>query len=331
MRTLLLIAVSFILIASSISFTDAATEKIRVVSTLQIFSSIVQKIGGMYVSSDYIVPAGTDIHDYSLTQNDIAKIKASALVVLANSNFFSIDAHIRSVAQGKRVLDFDDYNATIFSVGAIKEDYHGYWLYPKNAVGIASAVASALSGMAPEYRSYFLSNLESFENELNGTLTLAKNMVSRSGLDGAGVILAVPGVLYVAKSMGFRIAGILTEGPNQFVSPQELARMKDAIMAGKVAMVINAQNLEASRAGEIALELSRQTGVKIAYVDIFSATNYTAVILSNAAVLSSVPYVERAGAGTCDITPFIIVVTGLIAIAVFVSYLAYVYRRELLK
>ncbi len=328
MREMFLVALLLMLVAMPAS---AQGEKIKVVSTLQIFSSIVEKIGGKYVESAYVVPSGTDIHDYSLTQKDVNTIQSSDVVVLANSNFFSIDSKIKSVATGKTVVDFPAYNATIFSVGGIKHDYHGFWLYPKNAVSIARAVAGALAARMPQNKEYFMANLNNFIEEVNESYARAKRMVNDTGMTGRGVVLAVPGVLYVVKALGLRVDGLLTEGPNQFISSQKLEELKSMIQSGEISAIVNVRNMGESRAGQIARELSKQTGVKIAYVDIFSGSDYPFLLEKDAAILSAVPFVESAHGSECDYTPYLISLIGMAGIAAVVAYMAYVYRRELLK
>jgi zinc/manganese transport system substrate-binding protein len=127
------------------------------------------------------------------------------------------------------------------------------------------------------------------------------------------------------------VRALLTSGPNQFVSPEEYAKIKDDINRGSISLVINARNMGDSRAGQIARELSAETGVKIAYVDIFSASNYSSLLLGDAAIISSTPFIEVESGATCDFTPYWIAIAGVLMVAVVLGYMAYGYRRELLK
>ncbi len=305
--------------------------RIFVVSTLEVFSSIVEEVGGDYVTSDYIIPQGSDIHDYSLTPKDIEKIKSADMIVLAGSNYFPIDSKILSNVGGQYVLDFKDYNATLYPLGSMKKNYHGYWLYPKNAIGIARAVYIKLSEIDTVHESYYHERYLRFLSLVNRSLSLSINLLKNSGVYGGDVLLAVPGTFYVAEAFGFNVSGVLMEGPNHFSSQSDLKKYEDAINSGKIKMIINAKNLENSKAGSMAIELSKLTGVKVAYVDIFSTSNYSMLMLKNAAILSSVSDVSSYSTTECYTQHYVYIIAALSALSGVLGYLAYSYRRELLR
>ncbi len=329
-RVLPVIIVIILLLASA-GISTGEKSKIKVVCTLQIFSTIVKDVGGDLVSVDYIVPQGTDIHDYSLTQKDMDKINSADLIVLASSEFFSIDKKIKDFAKGKQILDFQDYNATVYPLGDIKRNVHGYWLYPNNALNISRAIYLKLSSMLPSSKNYFHENYLLFQKNVEDAEKYV-NMLSReSNLRNKTALLAVPGVFYVVKSVGMKIAGSIVEGPNKFISPQEISRLEDSIRNGKINCIVNARGLENSRAGNIAKQISRDTGIKIVYVDVFSADNYTSTLLSNTAALSSAKYVDEYTFTSCDYLPYLYIILVLGVFSLMFGYMAYVYRRELMK
>ncbi len=329
--SLLVVALLLVTIVSGIGIAGERGDKIKIVSTLQIFSTIAKRIGGDYVDSSYIVPPGTDIHDYSLTPQDVNKIENSDLVVLANSQFFAIDREIKSNAEGKEVLDFPDYNATLLPVGDLQKCYHGYWLYSQNTQGIARAIYLKLSAMDPAKEAYFKSRYLSFLTEVNATMNTSKNMMGESSMSGQGALLAVPGVFYIVKELGMRIDGLLVEGPNQFASQAQIEEYKEEIRDGKIKVIVNVKNMEDSKAGIIAREISKETGAKVVYLDIFSSDNFSSLILGDAAILSSVNYVEEYSSVSCDYYPYIYTIVAMTAIIAIISYFAYSYRKELLK
>ncbi len=331
LRAIVIVSLLFISLAGVQAHASPVEGKIDVVSTLQTFSYIVKMIGGSYVHSSYIVPLGTDIHDYSLTPADIDKINSAKLVVLAGSEYFSIDREIKKNAEGKIILDIDDYNATLLPLGTMEKNFHGYWLYPNNTANIARAIYLKLSSLDPMHEMYYKTGYLSFLNDLNKTLSLAREMVIHGGMLGKGVILAVPGVFYIAKALGLDVKGVLVEGPNQFASQSELDSMRSAIRQGKISFIINAESMERSRAGSIAIELSRQTGAKIAYFKVFLTENYTFLLLDSASVISSVNSVTSYSETSCDYFPYVYVISALIALVIYIAYLAVSYRRELLR
>ncbi len=326
--TILLVAMA---VCALFPYTHAGSEKIEVVSTLQIFSSIVKQIGGLYVHSTFIVPSGTDIHDYSLTSEDMHKIERATLVVLASSEFFSVDRNIKEAAKSKRILDFQNYNATLLPLGDMKKCVHGYWLYTKNAIGIARAIYNTLSTLDPTHTDYFFQNYREFLKELNNSLSLSIQMIHDSGVYGKGVLLTVPGVFYIAKELGMNIRGVLVEGPNQFASSEDITKYRKEMETGDITMILNVKNLESSSAGRMAVELSKETGVPVVYLNIFSTTNYTRLILENAGAISSSNSVKHYYEGEGNCWPYIYTITILAATSAILLVIALSYRRELLK
>lgn len=326
------LVVTALLLASSFTIALVSdNSKISVVATLDVFASLAKRIGGDYVTADYIVPSGTDIHSYSLTSADVGKINNADLVILASSEFFSLDSQIKENSQGKVVLDFNDYNATLLPLGDMEKNPHGYWLYPDNAIGIANAIQRTLTSMDPEHASYYLRNYEAFVSEVNNTLEIARGIVKESGMVGKGVLLAVPGTFYIAKALGLDIRGVLVEGPNQFPSQSDMNRYVNEIENGDISLILNAQNLEGSKAGQIAIELSRMTGVRVAYIEIFSADNYTELLLHDSSVIASAPYISSYESQSCDVSAYIYTIASLFVLLAIVSYVAYRYRRNLLE
>lgn len=323
--------VGVLLILTLLTGVNAADEKIKVVSTLEIFSTIVEEIGGNHVDSSYIVPSGTDIHDYSITPQDVNKINDAKLIVLANSEFFAVDREIKENTGGKQVLDFSDYNATILPVGDLNKCYHGYWLYSDNVIGIARAIYEKLASMEPANANYFKNRYLEFVEEVNKTMDTGENMMKSSGMCGQGALLAVPGVFYVVKEMGLKPRGLLVAGPNQFASQTQIEKYKEEIKDGEIKVIVNVKNMGNSKAGTIAKELSKETGAKVVYIDIFSANNYSSMILGDAAVLSSVDYVESYTNEECNYYPYIYTMVAMTVIIVIISYFAYSYRKQLLQ
>ena len=319
-----------ILLVILIPPSHGAGEKIKVVATLQIFSTIAQEIGKDMVDVDYIVPQGTDIHDYSLTQNDLVKIENANLIVLAGSNYFSIDREIKENSQGK-ILDFDDYNATLLTLPGFGTDFHGYWLYPQNAIKIADAIKDSLISLDPNNGKYYTTNFEKFENQIKKTMDYMANMEGIFDLKNKTALLAVPGVFYIVKALNISVWGSIVRGPNQFISGNEMNEVKDEIKAGKIDFIVNVKNLENTKAGEIAMEISKETGIKVLYIDVFSCENYTKLLIEDTAIISSYEYSETYRNAICDYTPYIILSVLLSVLVAISFYLTYRYRRELLK
>jgi len=325
----------FLLLASSaiipMSVKAYSGEKTHIVATLQIFATLAEKVGGEMVSVDYIVPQGMDIHSYSLKYEDVKKLERGDLIILASSEFFSLDNSILQKFQNKEILDFSDYNATIYPLDGIERNLHGYWLYPQNALNIARAIEKKLEKINPANSRYYRENLIKFENELNEAITIINTLKRECDLQNSTALLAVPGTYYIVKAMGIKIEGSIVKGPNQFIGSEEIEKIKEKIKRGEIDFVVNAYGLEDSRAGQIARQFSAETGIRVVYVDIFSAENYTSLLLKDASILSGASYVSIYGVSEENHLPYIIIITLLSAIIAVAFFEVYLCRRELLR
>jgi len=331
MRRLIAMAIAIFFLLSLVPYGEAGDGRLKVVSTLQIFSSFISEIGGDKVDVDFIVPQGMDIHSYSLTYEDMEKLESSNLIVLASSQFFSIDKNIREKMKDKEILDFEDYNATLYPLGNFERNVHGYWLYPPNALNITRAIKEKLKEIDPQNSAYYEENFEKFERKLNSTLETIREIRMETNIGEKKALLAVPGVFYIVKMLDIPIAGTIVKGPNQFISSQELNEIKEEIERGDIGFIVNAHGLEKSKAGEIAIQLSHETGVKVVYVDIFSADNYTNLLIKDTVALGGSSYIYVYPSAECNYLPYIATVLILVVILAIISYIAYNYRRELLK
>ncbi len=330
MRRLYALALMGIILLSMAAPATGEEGKIKVVATLSVFSSLAKEVGGDRVDVDYIVPEGTDIHSYTLTYEDVKKLESADLIILASSEFFSLDTNIKEKVEGKEILDFEDYNATIDSLGEIQRNIHGYWLYPQNAENISRAIERKLSQMDPENSEYYQRNLDSFLSRMGEVKEFMRDVAVENGIYGKRVLIAVPGVYYMVKAMGMEVEGSILKGPNQFIGSDEIKSVEEEIEKGNVIMIVNAMGLEDSRAGEIAIQISRDTGVKIAYIDIFSTDNYTSLLLRNAAILGGAGYVDVYSSGECNVYPYVFSLLLVSTVAILAGIAALRYRKALL-
>jgi zinc/manganese transport system substrate-binding protein len=228
-----------------------------------------------------LLPPGSDPHHFSLTGEDIEMLKKAELIILANSQLFSFEEKIKTEFPNK-VLDFPDYNATLDNFPGYRQNPHGYWLKPENAIGIARAVAMKLSEMHPENRNAFLSNYMEFEARVINAKKEAGRIAS--DLSGKEFVAMVPGVCYIASSLNITIAAVMLSEGSGFVSGTELSKIKELLKKGKYVGIIVPEFMKGGKGGEIAEQLAKDTGCRIAYVKFsMGDSDYPTLLISNAA------------------------------------------------
>lgn len=267
---------------------------INIVCTLEPYAGIAEYIGGGLVNVSFIIPEGASPHEYSLSPSDLSKIEKADILIMVNSEFLSIESEIRESFSDKTYVDFPDYekyNITILPAPGIEQNYHGYWLYPDNAIAIAKAIFEALASIDPTHREIFEANLARFIDKVSNLKDLMISVSMERGLYGIGVLLAVPAVAYVAYSFGFSPKAMILKAPGSFVSGSELVRIEEEIENGEISMALCPESLKNAKPGQIMEEIRRETNVSVAYVRVFSLhglNDYISLLSYNLAVISNI-------------------------------------------
>jgi len=314
-------------------------QKIFIVCSLEAFAGIAQRIGGDYVVTDYIVPEGMDPHSYSLSPDDVEKAGKADIIVLANSRFLSLEADlkeaIQEMNQSKIFLDFDDYDyygITILPAPGIEENYHGYWLYPDNAIAIAKAIKNALVMLMPSYVDVFEVNLNEFIREVEALKSEMLNLAEEKGLRQKGVLLAVPATAYIALSFGMIPKAMILKAPGSYASSQEIMNIEEKIKSGEIVLALCPENMRNSKPGQILRDIQSRTSVPIAYVRVFALSglkDYVSLLAYNLGVIGSLDAQSRVTSDVKELCAYLGIALLFVAmIAIVEAFIIFRMRRS---
>ncbi len=330
---LLLIVFSGFLAQFEIYGVNSEQNEIKVVASMEIYSSIAEYIGGGLIKASYILPEGSDPHDYALTPGDINKISEADLLILANSKFFTLEENMLQHYSGP-VLDFEDYsryNLTLIEIPSVGLNYHGYWILPDNALAIAKAIHDELVLLDPSHKDIYDSNLERFTDSIYRIKSLIYRTAIDSGIYGSGAVIAVPGVAYLALSFGLRIEATLLVGPGGFLNSSELDQVIEKADKGEIKVILCPAALKNGKPGEFSRQLSKDTGLPVIYVRVFSISglkDYFALMTYNAGVLSTFKEIGASSSGE-NLLVWYIISAGILFIVVIVeSIVIFIYKRR---
>ncbi|AGK62101.1 ABC-type metal ion transport system, periplasmic component/surface adhesin [Archaeoglobus sulfaticallidus PM70-1] len=239
---------------------------LKIVCTNPDFAQIVKEIAED-AEVESLMPSGSDPHTFSVTKEDMLLLESADLIVLTNSELLNFEVKIKE-QYGDKTLDFEDYR----EYGAkllYFDDYknlHGYWLYLDNALAIAKAIEDRLEILKPELRDTYRINLKAFEREI---LSL-KEVSGISKERDMRCVAVIPGVTYIMKNAGVDTGAILLEEGSGFVSGKEYSDIQSKLKSSEFKCIVVPASMKDSKAGEIALQLSRDTGKPVVYVKFVS-------------------------------------------------------------
>ena len=255
--------------------------KALIVVTIPDFKPIIQDIVG---DRDVVVSlTAGDPHSFSLSGKDVETLRKAKLIVLANSELFGFERKIAE--EFDNTLDFKDYGVELRDFPGYPKNPHGYWMDPKNAIAIARAVKEKLSEIYPQYESEFDRNYENFVKRVENAEKEAKKLVK-----GGKFVAMVPGVCYIASSLGIEVENVLLSEGSGFSSGKELEMIKEKLRKGEIEGILVPEFMKGSKGGEIAETLAKETGCKIAWVKFASGDlAYDTQLISNAARIAYAP------------------------------------------
>ena len=264
--TLLLIAVTLTAACGGSSDDGRAAQGIRVVTSTSILADLVRQVGGEHVQVHALVPAGADVHTFTLSPNDLVAVVEARLVITVGAGLESgIDGIVRTNAGGRllvladqlalRATPGEPVSARATSAPAPRVegrvDPH-FWmdvdLTEAAVAAIRDALIAADSGHAGAYRdraANYSAQLRDVDGEIRALL---------AALPGPRRILVTfhDAYSYFAQRYDLTLLGFVVEGPESEPSAGELAALVEAMRDADVPFIFREPEFSARVVQEVA-------------------------------------------------------------------------------
>uniref|UniRef100_A0A7J3M3K4 Zinc ABC transporter substrate-binding protein n=1 Tax=Archaeoglobus fulgidus TaxID=2234 RepID=A0A7J3M3K4_ARCFL len=251
-----------------------------VVVSIPDLKSIVERICGEDVES--IATANVDPHLFSLTSEELQKVRNAKLLILANSEMLEFEKKIKSLSS--ETLDFRDYEPKILSFPGIEENYHAYWLLPENTIRIASKVKEKLSEIYPEKREIYEQNFERFVISFQLATKDAEKIVKK--MRDYDFIAMDPHTAYAISALNLSVSFVFPE--EAFPGAVELGNLNL-----KKCVVTIADYQRETKIEEMAVKIAEEKQCGIAVLKVVSDLSPESMLIYNAVSLSNPEYKEN--------------------------------------
>ncbi|NJE84476.1 ABC transporter substrate-binding protein [Thermococcus sp. CX2] len=311
------ILMAFLLLSAFIPFTSAAEEKPLVVTSIAPLAAIIQDAFGDSVRVEYIIPLGADPHEYQLTASQIELLQRADVIVTTGGHL-PVEKKIAELkAEGTitgEALFIDDYKANGFRY--LKEHWynekdnpHGIWLDPYNALAIAQATEKALEKADPHNAELYRKGFEGFNERVTTIVESYRAIVT----ENLTAVIQMPSNQYAIEWLGITaVASIKPEEEVPALGVDELvgkAAEADLIVYG---------HESPEQLTDAAKELASKSGKPLAGITVFWKDRpYTEVLIENSAAvvkaLEETPQ-EDVPATKTDITQYVFIslIVGLV-------------------
>ncbi len=280
MRRLLLI---LLLTLSLVPLNGAsAQESVTVVATIAPVASIVgEAFPGVRV--EVIIPPGVDPHDYQLTARQV-ELLSRAQVIVTTGGHLPVEKKIAELeregtVRGK-VLFVDDYAKHGFRYAKEywyngKDNPHGVWLDPYNAIAIAEATERALIEEDPANAPVYERDFERFRGRVLAIVEAYKALAPKN----ATAVIQMPPDEYAIDWLGIRaIASIKPEEEVPAVGVDRLVPV-----ARNCSLIVYGSD-SPEQLKKAAIELAQKSGKPLAEITVFwGSGNYTDWLIRNTA------------------------------------------------
>lgn len=203
-RTMFITISSILLLFLSACGQDGATknekdskDKLKIYTTIYPFQYFTERIGGEHISTENIVPPGSDAHSIEMTTKEMVNIAEGDAFIHSGTG---LEGFVDAVTDAIKKEDIKIVNATEnINLISAKEEAHAeeeeesydeqgsemnvdphVWLDPIRSVTVAENIKSALVELDPDNKEAFEENFKILKNELMDLDTEFKTMVNSS-------------------------------------------------------------------------------------------------------------------------------------------------------
>ncbi|MBI1820954.1 MAG: zinc ABC transporter substrate-binding protein [Nitrospirae bacterium] len=246
---------------------DAANEKLLVVSTVAPITNLIQNIAGSSIELHGIVPEGTDSHTFEPAPSDIKWIAAGDLFILNGLNLETPTEKLISsqkkkgapvVKLGERVISQKDWIYD-FSFPKEKGDPNPHlWLNVAYAMKYSEVIRDELIKIDPAHRTIYLENTEAFLKKLKQLDQVILETVQTIPPPNRRLVTYHDSWPYFASRYGFTVVGAVQ--PSSFSEPsaRDVASLIDQLRLLRIPAIFGSEVFPSKVLNQIA----REAGVK---------------------------------------------------------------------
>lgn len=263
MITILLVVLGIIGLAACGNQTKKSTQKISVVSSLDLYAEPAQKILGKYGAvTSLINSTSIDPHDYTATTND-AKTTAQADVAIMNGAGY--DAWLQKlVASNSNPPQLIDVAADVRHLPDGANEH--LWYDFNTMIKVTNKLTTTFAKIKPSKKSYFTANGAAYIAEIKQLQKQEQQL--KQTFSGKSVMITEPVFNYVLQNLNMKIvnenfAQDIDEGADP--KPEDLQKMTQQLQNRQVAFLVVNRQVESSLISEL-VKTAKKAKVPIVYV-----------------------------------------------------------------
>ncbi|MDP3073426.1 MAG: metal ABC transporter substrate-binding protein [Opitutaceae bacterium] len=255
-------------IATTITPSEAATAKKRVVTTFTIIQDMAQNVAGDAAIVESITKPGAEIHGYEPTPQDIVKAQKADLVLWNGLNlerwFERFFGNLKNVPSA--VL-----TEGITPIGIEEGPYEGKpnphaWMSPRNAVIYVENIRAALVKLDPANAATYNANAAAYSAKFTALEASVHAELAKIPADQRWLVTSEGAFPYLARNFDLRELFLWAVNADQQGTPQQVQKVIDGVRQNRIPVLFS----ESTVSDKPARQVARETGTRyggVLYVD----------------------------------------------------------------
>jgi manganese/iron transport system substrate-binding protein len=249
-------------------------QRVVVVTSLPIFATMVEAVGGDLVAVSAVLPPGTDPHTYQPAPRDVAKLAQAALVVYNGGDLDpwmerQLEAVVAGHASWRSARDWSRHRGsrrgTNMSTRARRRRSTStgvnphFWLDPDFGIVYVERIAEALAEVDPAHAETYRANAERYSQEIRAFDEWAKGQIATIPPERRKLVTFHDAFPYFAAHYGLELVGVVILSPGREPSSQEVAQLVERIRQEGVPAIF----VEPQFNPKLAQTIAQEAGVRV--------------------------------------------------------------------
>lgn len=209
---------------------------------------------------DMTKPTAGDLHDYSVTPEDMKNIEGAKVLIINGAGIESFMGQITSRMPNLNIVDSSKGIELLKGPGNVGNNPH-IWVSISNAIKQVKTIGDQLSLLDPKNATKYTENTNVYIKKLQDQS--AKMHLALDELKNRDIITFHDAFPYFAKEFNLNIAGVIEREPGSEPSAKELAETIDKVNSLKVKALLAEPQYSTKAADTIA----KETGAKVYTLD----------------------------------------------------------------
>jgi ABC-type Zn uptake system ZnuABC Zn-binding protein ZnuA len=239
-------------------------QSLNVVATTTIVGDIVRAVAGDQVDLRVLLPPKADPHSYEVTPRDVAAIDDADLVFINGLGLESLlEPVLQDAREQSKVISVSDGVTILADVekGQKSEADPHVWFDPMRVSAWVDNIEKALSQIDPAGSELYLSNAESYRQELADLDQWIIDQFEQVPLEKRVIVTDHDSFGYLVDRYGLDLAGTVIPGYNTLSDPtaRDMAELIDNIGQRDARVIFVSDSISS----DVSEQIARETGIDL--------------------------------------------------------------------